>query len=113
MEEPAYVRHGLQTGFHPPEQCARGRADCRSLSQIVSDGAVTFMCCGEVAPGATPWPSDRWSFCHRSRADRTEVGGVDFRIFVDRRDMSHLAAVLSMGLAVAIPTDPELGATHD
>lgn len=101
----------LKTGFHPPEQCVRGRTDCQSLSQIIStDEPYTFMCCGEVLNGATPWPTDKWVFCHRSRHDRPDCGGVDIRFFVDRRDMSHMAAVLSTGLAMAIPPDDEVSA---
>lgn len=98
----------LLTGFHPPEQCARGRTDCQSLAQIVSTGGQrTFMCCGEVLNGATPRPQDQWVFCLRGE-DRPDGPGTDVRFFVDRRDMSHMAAVLSMGLATVIPPDPEI-----
>jgi hypothetical protein len=100
----------LKTGFHPPEQCVRGRTDCRSLAQIIAtpdDGEMTYMCVGELAPGASPEPLDQWCFCHKSRHDRSYIGGVDIRFFVDRRDMSHMAAVLSMGLATVIPPDGE------
>lgn len=96
----------LKTGFHPPEQCVRGRTDCRSLAQIISVGTPdqrTFMCCGEVLDDATVDPGDQWSFCHRSDQTRRHCGAVDVRFFVDQRDMSHMAAVLSMGLATVIP----------
>jgi len=99
----------LKTGFHPPEQCARGRSDCRSLAQIISTDDDTFMCCGEVAPGASPDPRDNWSVCVKGKSDRAHCMGSDVRVFVDRRDMSHMAAVLTMGLAVAIPPDDEAG----
>lgn len=96
----------LLVGFHPPEQCVRGRTDCRSLAQIISsEEPYTFMCCGEVVGGATPEPQDQWVFCHRSEQDRDYCAGNDIRMFVDRRDMSHMAAVLSMGLAMAISPD--------
>lgn len=101
----------LLTGFHPPEQCVRGRTDCRSLAQIISTNdnpeKRTFMCCGEVLNGATVEPRDQWSFCHRSDQTRAYCGGVDIRFFVDRRDMSHMAAVLAMGLATVIPPDDD------
>lgn len=97
----------LKAGFHPPEQCARGRQDCRSLAQIVSSDAATFVCCGEVAPGATPFPRDQWAFCLRGEQDRPGVEGTDVRFFIDRRDMSHMAAVLAMGLATVISPDAE------
>jgi hypothetical protein len=99
----------LKTGFHPPEQCVRGRTDCRSLAQIIAapdDGDKTFMCVGELAEGCSE-PTDKWCFCHKSRHDRNYIGGVDIRFFVDRRDMSHMAAVLAMGLATVIPPDEE------
>lgn len=104
------VDEALLTGFHPPEQCARGRTDCRSLAQIISTNddpeQRTFMCCGEVLNGATPRPQDQWVFCLRGE-DRPCSPGTDVRFFVDRRDMSHMAAVLSMGLATVIPPDVE------
>lgn len=99
----------LKTGFHPPEQCVRGRTDCRSLTQIISTGDPadrTFMCLGELAEGCSQ-RGDDWCFCHRSRHDRDYIGGVDIRFFVNRRDMSHMAAVLSMGLATVIPDDED------
>jgi hypothetical protein len=95
----------LKVGFHAPEQCARGRSDCRSLAQIVSSDAATFFCCGEVAPGATPWPDDQWVVCVRGCNDRPGVVGTDVRFYVDRRDLSHLAAVSAMGLAAVIPVE--------
>lgn len=98
----------LKVGFHPPEQCARGRTDCQSLAQIIStEQPHTFVCCGEVL-GDSPEPRDQWSFCFRADQDREHCVGTDLRIFVDRRDMSHMAAVLSMGLATVIP--PDVGA---
>lgn len=100
-------RTPLKTGFHAPEQCARGRTDCRSLAQIVSSDTTTFACCGEVAPGATPFPRDQWAFCMRGTDERPGVAGTDVRFFVDRRDMSHMSAVLAMGLATVIPPDDE------
>lgn len=98
----------LKVGFHPPLQCARGRQDCRSLAQIISSSdSPTFICCGEVLDGATPVPQDQWSFC-LGMIDAPHGRGYDFRCFVDRRDMSHMSAVLSMALAMAIPPDAAL-----
>ena len=108
MSEPFVKATPLKTGFHPPEQCVRGCADCRSLAQIISTGPPderTFMCVGErQVPDQHP-EGDHWTFCHRSIQGREHIGHVDFRIFVNRRDMSHMAAVLSMGLATVIPCD--------
>lgn len=98
----------LKTGHHPPEQCARGRTDCRSLHQLLStEGDTTIVCCGEVKPGHTPEPRDKWCFCVRGDHTRTHCSGTDIRIFVDQRDMSHFSAVLSAGLAMVIPCDDE------
>lgn len=97
----------LQVGFHPPEQCVRGRTDCRSLHQIISSGEKpTFICCGEVKPGCTPVPQDKWSFC-MGMCNGPHDHGYDLRIFIDRRDMSHMAAVLSAGLAIIMQPDEE------
>ncbi|MGE5500625.1 MAG: hypothetical protein ACM3W4_01725 [Ignavibacteriales bacterium] len=104
----------LKVGFHPPEQCVRGRSDCRSLAQIISDGdpprndpgRYTFMCCGERDPATiTGERKDKWRLCHRSVMDRSHTAGVDIMFNVCRYDMSHLAAVLGMGLATVIPLD--------
>ena len=104
---------GLKTGFHPMEQCARGRTDCRSLMQILSTTeeseaageGTTITCCGEVLNGATPEPRDQWSLCIKSSQNRAHVAGNDIRIFVDRQDISHLAAVLSYGRALIDSND--------
>jgi len=95
----------LKVGFHPPLQCARGRTDCRSLAQLISSrDEPTFVCCGEVDEGKTPVPEDRWSFCINTM-NAGHGKGYNFRAFVDRRDMSHMSAVLSMALAMVIPLD--------
>lgn len=99
----------LKVGLHPPEQCARGRADCRSLSQIISSDLTTFICCGEMAPGCSPEPRDKWSLCVKGVQDRDYCLGTDMRIFVDEKDMANISAVLTFGLSVAIAdsfTDP-------
>jgi hypothetical protein len=100
----------LKTGFHAPEQCFRGRRDCRSLAQLLSSGdPITGMCLGEVLEGATPDPRDKWCFCVRGMQDRDYCEGTDVRLFVDQQDMSHMAAVLSMGLAWAILPEAAAG----
>ena len=96
----------LAVGFHPPEQCARGRSDCRSLGQVISSDATTFVCCGEVAKGATPDPADEWAFCVRGRDDRPGVNGTDIRIFIDKMDMSHMTMVLATAQAIATTPAP-------
>ncbi len=91
----------LKTGFHPIEQCARGLSGCRSLLQIVStESEQTITCCGEVLDGRTPEPRDQWSLCIKSRQDRDHCAGNDLRIFVDRQDISHIAAVLTYARAL-------------
>ena len=91
----------LKTGFHPIEQCARGLTSCRSLLQIVSTGdEQTITCCGEVLDGATPDQRDQWSLCIKSSQTRTHTAGNDLRIFVDRQDISHIAAVLGYARAL-------------
>lgn len=86
----------LKTGWHPQEQCARGRTDCRSLLQILSTGdPLTIICCGEVLDGATPEPRDQWSLCIRGDGTRSYCANTDMRIFVDRDDLSHISAVTS------------------
>lgn len=96
----------IKTGLHPPEQCARGRTDCRSLHQVVStdDEPRTFICCGEVAPGSSPVPQDQWAFC-MFNGDQAHQGipGSNLRVFIDRVDMSDMAAVLAVGLSMTVP----------
>lgn len=93
----------LKVGLHPPEQCARGRTDCRSLAQVISSQEPrTFICCGEVAPGATPVPQDQWSFCMGCDEGGTRAVGTDMRIFIDRVDMSDMAYVLATGLSMTV-----------
>lgn len=59
----------------------------------------TFICCGEVLNGATVDPRDPWAFCIRAIQDRAHCAGTDIRIFLDRQDISHMAAVLSYARA--------------
>lgn len=93
----------LKVGLHPPEQCARGRTDCRSLHQCVSTQREprTFICCGEVAPGCSPVIQDSWSFCIYGDPGREGVTGTDLRIFIDRVDMADMAAVLATGVSMS------------
>lgn len=95
----------LKVGLHPPLQCARGRSDCRSLHQVISSNVETFVCCGEVLGGATPWPGDDWSLCIYGDSNREGVSGTDIRIFVDRIDMSDIAAVMAVGLSMSVPRE--------
>lgn len=91
----------LKTGFHPIEQCARGLTSCRSLLQIVSTEEMqTITCCGEVLDGTTPEPNDQWSICIRSDSNRKHCVGNDLRLFVDRQDISHIAAVTTYARAL-------------
>lgn len=96
----------LKTGFHPMEQCARGLSNCQSLLQIVSTAEErTITCCGEVLDEHTPEPNDRWSICIRSASNRGHCAGVDLRIFVDRQDISHIAAVTTYARALIDSAD--------
>ena len=92
----------LKVGLHPPEQCVRGRTDCRSLQQVISSSVDTFICCGEVKPGCTPEPRDKWALCVKGAQDRGYCAGTDIRIFIDEKDMANISAVLTFGLSAAI-----------
>lgn len=86
-------------GFHDPIYCPRGREDCRSLAQIVSDGHVSFVCCGENDGRLTLVQTDRYRFCHKT------AEGVDVLMDHDQRDMSHIAAVYGWALAAVMAPD--------
>jgi hypothetical protein len=83
-------------GFHDPIYCPRGREDCKSLAQIVADGHVSFICCGENNGHLVRVPTDRYRFCHKT------AEGVDVLMDHDQRDMAHIAAVYSMALAAVL-----------
>ena len=82
-------------------QCPRGLPNCQSLLHIASTEGddSTFICCGEVLNGDTVDPRDQWSLCVKAIQDRQHCAGTDLRIFLDRQDISHLAAVLSYARA--------------
>lgn len=84
-------------GFHPPLYCPRGRADCRSIAQIIATGHASFICCGENDGTSRPIPQDDLTFCHKTQ------DGVDVMTFHDRRDVAHMAAVLGWASAIATP----------
>lgn len=94
-------RAPLKVGFHCMDQCPRGRTDCKSLLHIASSegAAPTFICCGEVLNGATVDPRDPWAFCIRADQTRQHCAGTDIHIFLDRQDISHMAAVLTYARA--------------
>lgn len=93
----------LKVGLHPPEQCARGRTDCRSLAQVVSTHEPrTFICCGEVAPGCSPVPQDKWSFCMGCHQEGERPIGTNIRVFIDRVDMADMASVLATGMSMTV-----------
>ncbi len=76
--------------------CPRGRTDCKSLAQIISDGHVSFVCCGENDGSDVTVQEDRYRFCHKT------AEGVDVLMNHDRRDLSHIAAVYSWALAASV-----------
>lgn len=93
-------------GFHDPIYCPRERTDCKSLAQIIADGHASFICVGErqFDPATRAVPTDAYRFCHKS------CEGVDLAINHDQRDMAHIAAVYSMGLAAVLAPDAGHGA---
>ncbi len=86
-------------GFHDPRYCPRGRADCKSLAQIISTGHASFVCCGENDGTWLAVLTDRYRFCHKTNE------GVDVLMNHDQRDLAHIAAVYSWGLAAVIAVD--------
>lgn len=89
----------IREGFHDPVYCPRGRTDCRSLAQIISEAHESFVCCGENDGSSAAVATDRYRFCHKT------AYGVDAMMNHDQRDMAHIAAVYSWALAAVIATD--------
>ena len=79
--------------FTLPEKCPRGLKTCKPLSQIVSDGEVSFFCCGENDGSMSKIPEDRFTVCFKGEFR-------DQMSFNDRRDLTHQAAVIVQALAI-------------
>lgn len=87
-------------GFHDPVYCPRGRSDCTALAQIIGEGHVSFVCCGQNE--TRQHAQDVFRFCHKT----PEPHGVDVLMDHDMRDLSHIAAVYGWALAAVMPLDP-------
>jgi hypothetical protein len=94
------VKHNAsREGFHDPLYCPRGRADCKSLAQIIAEGHSSFVCCGENDGTEVSVSTDHYRFCHRTGH------GVDVMMNHDQRDLAHMAAVYSWALASVIAVE--------
>lgn len=91
--------HASAEGFHDPLYCPRGRTDCKSLAQIISQEHRSFVCCGENDGSSASVPTDKYRMCHKTEE------GVDVMMNHDQRDLSHMAAVYSWALAAVIAVD--------
>lgn len=53
-------------GVFIPDYCPRKRIDCKSLSQIISEGHRSFVCCGENNGETRAVQSDRFRVCFKN-----------------------------------------------
>ncbi len=82
----------MYEGIIVPEYCPRQRVDCKSLSQSITGGHQSFICCGENTKRRLP--QDKYRLCFKNSVIDTIE---DF----DMRDIIRTAAVL-MGAASII-----------
>lgn len=80
-------------GLHVPEYCPRGRRDCRSLSQIISGGHASFICCGKNDGTTRTEQQDEYRLCFKNST-------TDEMSDNDARDLLHLAGVINGALSV-------------
>jgi len=84
--------------IHCPFYCPRGRDDCESLSQIIAQDHMSFICVGKNNGKNREFEQDQYRECFKNDViDRMED--------IDRRDLQHAAAVLSMALAATEPSE--------
>ena len=93
MTDPTYE------GSFIPEYCPRGRTDCKALSQIISEGHASFLCCGENDGTARTVEQDKYRMCIKSSEDN------DIMTDCDKRDLIHEASVIMGALAIIENTD--------
>ena len=81
-----------------PVYCPRGRDDCQSLSQIIAQDHVSFICVGVNDGSNREHEPDCFRECFKN-------GDIDRMEDADRRDLQHAVAVFSMALAATEPTE--------
>lgn len=86
-------------GIWVPIYCPRNRADCKSLSQIITTGHASFICCGEHNNGLIP--QDRYRVCFKNPV-------IDDMTDYDERDITQTASVL-IGAAAYIAEARQAG----
>lgn len=86
-------------GSFIPEYCPRGRTDCKALSQIISQGHASFLCCGENDGTTRTVGQDKYRMCVKSSEDN------DIMTDCDKRDLMHEASVIMGALAIIENTD--------
>lgn len=78
--------------FYPPLNCPRGLDTCKPLSNIISDGEISFFCCGENK-GMAAVEEDIYTVCFKGEHR-------DSTAFYDKRDLIHESAVIIQALAI-------------
>ena len=73
-------------------KCLRNRTDCKPISQFLSPGAATYVCCGLNDGTTRKHEQDVFTHCWKT-AETDEIS------HMDTQDMTQTVAVLSMGLA--------------
>ena len=86
-------------GSFIPEYCPRGRTDCKALSQIISQGHASFLCCGENDGTTRTVEQDKYRMCVKSSENN------DIMTDCDKRDLMHEASVIMGALAIIENTD--------
>ncbi len=81
-----------------PVYCPRGRDDCESLSQIIAEDHVSFICVGKNNGENRELEQDQYRECFKN-------GDIDRMEDIDRRDLQHAVAVFSMALAATESTE--------
>jgi len=76
-----------------PYDCPRGNSDCIALSNMVSDDATSFFCCGENNGDNREIKQDKYTVCFKG-PHRDDIS------HNDKRDLIHNSAVLIRALAV-------------
>lgn len=86
-------------GVFTANYCPRGRADCKSFSQLISQEHASFICCGENNGDSRKVNQDKFRLCIKSSES------VDSMQDCDKRDLMHQASVVMGALAVIEEND--------
>ena len=76
-----------------PDKCLRGYLNCEPLAQIEADNGDSFICCGLNDGSIREIEADRFTFCFKNL-------DTDEETYNDKRDLTHMLAVISQALAV-------------